>query len=97
MVCGKFATTIFSKEGELRHVKKYDTEVKQFGLNLKRIRTEKGMSQQELADLCDIERSTIARVELGTYGVGLRIIFSISETLHIDPADLFTSQSSVVK
>jgi len=70
-------------------VKKYDNEVKAFGKNLKQIRNKKGMSQQELADMCDIERSTIVRVEAGTYGVGLHVIFAIAEVLEIDAKTLF--------
>jgi transcriptional regulator with XRE-family HTH domain len=77
------------EEDELRKVKKYVSQVKIFGKNLQRIRKEKGLSQQELADECDIERSTIARIESGTYGAGLHVIFAIAEALNISVGVLF--------
>jgi len=70
-------------------VKKYTVEVKAVGKNLKRLRNEKGISQQELADLCDMERSTIVRVESGIYGAGLHVLFAIAEVLQVDIKTLF--------
>lgn len=46
------------------------------------------MSQQELADKCEIDIRTIQRIEKGEYGFGLHILFALAEALKIEAYDL---------
>jgi len=59
-----------------------------FGKVLLQLRQEKGVSQQELADNCDIERAYISRLERGLYQPSITIVFKIAEYFEIKPAEL---------
>ena len=61
---------------------------KKFGLNLKEVREQKGLTQLELATLCDSEVTTISRIENGRTNVTLGTIISLSNALGIDPNEL---------
>lgn len=55
------------------------------------MRTEKGMTQQELADEVGVTRQTIIALERGRYNPSLQLAFRIAKTLgarHIE--DVFT-------
>jgi transcriptional regulator with XRE-family HTH domain len=56
---------------------------------LREIRLSKGLTQQNLANLSDIELSTLNRIELGKAGTSLTNIVAISEALKIHPKELF--------
>jgi transcriptional regulator with XRE-family HTH domain len=62
--------------------------VKAFGLRLRRLRDERNMSQQALADMTDISKLTVQRIELGRASVGLDILISIANTLQVPLHDL---------
>ncbi len=59
-----------------------------FGKILLQLRKEKGVSQQELADNCDIERAYISRLERGLYQPSITIVFKIAEYFEIKPSEL---------
>ena len=61
-----------------------------FGKRLKKLREAKGFSQQELANLCDIEHSQISRIELGKINTTISTIFLIASKLEIEPSELIT-------
>lgn len=71
--------------------KAYKTEIKQFGKRVKKIRKANGLTQTELAGLCDVDIRTIQRIEAGEYGVGLHILFALAEALEVEPSDLVKS------
>ena len=62
---------------------------KYFNANLKYIRNQKGISQQELADKIGTDRSTISRWENGEMDTPLEMAMKISEYLDIPYADFF--------
>lgn len=68
--------------------KAYKTEIKQFGKRVKRMRKANGLTQTELAGLCDIDIRTIQRIEGGEYGVGLHILFALAEAFEVEPSEL---------
>jgi len=70
-------------------VEKYSHQVEIFGRNLRRLRKEKGLSQQALADECEIDRVTLTRIENGKYGAGLHIIYALAAALKIKAKELF--------
>lgn len=59
-----------------------------FGKRLKELRERKGLSQHELANLCDIEHSQISRIELGKINTTISTLFLIAETLGVEVSDL---------
>ncbi len=67
---------------------KYLLEVEQFGLKLKEIRLSRGLTQQSLSSLCDIDIRTIQRIEKGEQNITLKILFALANSLDMHPADL---------
>jgi transcriptional regulator with XRE-family HTH domain len=63
--------------------------LKDFGMKLREIRKSKGLTQETLSYLSDIELSTLNRIELGKANTSLANIASICEALEIQPKNLF--------
>jgi len=61
---------------------------KKFGSNVRKIRTEKGISQDKLALLADIDRSYVGRIERGEVNITLEKAYQISDVLECDVRDL---------
>lgn len=62
---------------------------RKFGLVIKEIRLEKGLSQESLANQSDIDRTYISDIEKGERNISLKIIERLSETLQISLSELF--------
>ena len=60
-----------------------------FGLNIVYYRKRKKLTQLQLAELVDVDRSHISAIELGKVGVSLDVIFKLLEVLDITPKELF--------
>ena len=58
------------------------------GLNLQRLRREKGLSQEELADLADIHQTYLSGVERGKRNPTITVLQRIAEALGADIQDL---------
>lgn len=69
--------------------KEYKGLYEKFGLNVVYYRKRKKLTQLQLAELVDIDRSHISAIELGNVGASLDVIFKICEVLDIQPKDLF--------
>ena len=67
----------------------YKALYEKFGLNVVYYRKRKRLTQLQLADLVDIDRSHISAIELGNVGVSLDVIFRLCEVLEITPKELF--------
>jgi len=59
-----------------------------FAANLRRLRHEKGMSQDALAYEAEISRSYLSQLEKGVFYASLKIIGRLSEVLEVEPAEL---------
>jgi transcriptional regulator with XRE-family HTH domain len=57
-----------------------------FGQVIKQLRENSGMSQQELADYSEVDRTYISDLERGLYNPSLSTIYKLSEVLKIKPA-----------
>lgn len=66
--------------------KKY---LREFGENLKTIRTKKNLTQQNLADILEVEISQVSRIERGKINTSVINIKKIAVALEIDAGDLF--------
>ena len=58
-------------------------------IKLKLARIEKGLSQQELADVCGVTRQTIGLIEKGKYNPTIKLCVKISRVLNLTLNDLF--------
>ena len=59
-----------------------------FGNVLKEVRTTKKISQEKLAEFCDLDRTYISLLERGLRQPTLTTIFKISKALDITPSEL---------
>lgn len=62
-----------------------------FGENVKKQRKRRGISQEDLAHLCGIDRSYMSRVERGIVRITLDKVYIIAKALHCEPCDLLPS------
>lgn len=69
----------------------------QFGEKLKKLRTNKGLSQTELADRLFVDRSTIARWENGSRMPDAAMLIKIAECLDVDIKVLITVAAELYK
>ena len=59
------------------------------GSRIKKIRNEKNLTQQELAGLCDFEKSNMSRIENGGTNPTILTLLKISEALEVKLSYLF--------
>ncbi|MDK2410361.1 helix-turn-helix transcriptional regulator [Aphanizomenon sp. PH219] len=62
---------------------------KKFGGRLRQIRQNMGLSQEELAHLCNLDRSYMGGVERGERNISLVNIHKIADALNISPREFF--------
>ena len=67
----------------------YRKYYEKFGLNIVYYRKMHRLTQLQLAEFADIDRSHISAIELGKVGVSFDLIFKICEILRITPKELF--------
>lgn len=67
---------------------KAEEALKLIGERIRSIRKEKKLSQEELANLCDIELSQINRIELGKINTSISHLLLIAHHLGVLPEDL---------
>jgi transcriptional regulator with XRE-family HTH domain len=60
-----------------------------FALNLRRLRHERGFTQESLAHDAGVDRSHLGQIERGTAWVGLEIVEKLCQVLEVDPAEFF--------
>ena len=60
---------------------KNEQERQRMGERIATLRKEKGMTQQELADMIGMQRNHISRIEQGRYSVGFDTLTAIGEVL----------------
>lgn len=67
-------------------------ELKEFGLNVAKLRIKKNLSAYELSLRIEKDASYIHKLENGKVNASLKAIFKICEVLEIEPAELFKPQ-----
>ena len=63
---------------------KNEQERQRIGTDLAGLRKQRGMTQQQVADIAQIQRAHIARIEAGRYSVGFDTLQTIAEALDAD-------------
>jgi len=56
-----------------------------FATNLRRLRNEKGLSQDALAYEAEVSRSYLSQLEKGTFYASLKIIGRLAEAMNVEP------------
>ena len=67
----------------------YEVFYREFGLNVVYYRKRERLTQLQLAELAEVDRSHISAIELGKVGVSFDVIFKLCEVLNVRPKDLF--------
>ncbi len=73
-----------------------DTTLMVFGLAVKRIRTQAGLTQDELAQRCIRFKQHIPHIENGTAKVNLAMVIVLANALNMEPSDLLMEMASPV-
>ena len=63
-------------------------------VNLRRIRREKGLSQEQLAHDAGVDRAHVSKIERAVTFVGIEIIGKFVDVLGVEPAEFFRSIKS---
>ena len=67
---------------------KNSLDIKAFGTHLRKIREENELSQQQLADMADVAKITIQRIENAKFTVTLDVMVSIAKALNLPLKEL---------
>ena len=67
---------------------KNEVVLQAFGQHLRRLREARGWSQQALADVSDVSKPTIYRLETARYSVTLDVLASLAQGLEIPLSEL---------
>jgi len=62
---------------------------KEVGFNIRKIREDKGLSQEKLAGLADLHRAYIGQIERGEKNIGLKNLEKIAKALQVTIKELF--------
>jgi transcriptional regulator with XRE-family HTH domain len=58
-----------------------------FATNLRRLRHERGLSQDDLAYEAEISRSYLSQLEKGAFYASLKVIGKLADVLKVEPAE----------
>jgi len=61
---------------------------KEVGFNIRKIREEKGLTQEKLAALADLHRAYVGQIERGEKNIGLKNLERIAKALKVNIKDL---------
>ena len=61
---------------------------KEVGFNIRRIREQRGLSQEKLAGLADLHRAYVGQIERGEKNIGLKNLEKIAKALKVNMKDL---------
>lgn len=67
---------------------RYKSFYEKFGLNVFYYRKRKRLTQMQLAELVDVDRSHISAIELGNVGVSFDVLFKLCEVLEVTPKEM---------
>lgn len=69
-------------------------DVQAFGKHLRKLRTERNLSQQHLADIANVPKITIQRIELAKFSATIDTLISIAKALGVSLGELTTIKNS---
>jgi transcriptional regulator with XRE-family HTH domain len=66
-------------------------------LNLRRLRADRGLSQEDLADRADIDRTYISSLERSVYAAGIDVVDRLAKALGVTVVDLLSPPEDAPK
>ena len=63
-------------------------------LNLRKRRQEIGLSQEELADRADLDRTYISAIERSVYAASVDVLERLARELKVEPSDMLKAPTS---
>ena len=72
----------------MRAMKSPDRTLAAFGRNVARIRSQRGLSQDKLAEEADLDRTYVSGIERGVRNPGIRTVLQIARALGVSVGDL---------
>ncbi len=63
------------------------------GARIRTIRLTKNMTQNQLAEICDFEKSTMSKIESGQVNISYITLYRLSKGLDVDICDLLASKN----
>jgi transcriptional regulator with XRE-family HTH domain len=66
-------------------------------LNLRRLRADQGLSQEDLADRADIDRTYISSLERSVYAAGIDVVDRLAKALGVTVVDLLAPPEDSAK
>lgn len=72
-------------------------ELVRFGENVRKLRKERGYSQEAFGDACGIDRSYMGGIERGEHNLALVNILKIVEALSLQPSEFFKGMDTPTK
>lgn len=70
------------------------SSLRKIGQNIAKIRREKGMTQEELAGLVEMDRSYLSEIENGHKNLSVNVLMKIAEVLEVNSATLLDKKKS---
>ncbi len=58
------------------------------GANVRNLRLKRKLTQEKLAEICDLHRTYVGAIERGDRNVSLKNIVIIADALNVEPAEL---------
>lgn len=65
-----------------------ETFIANLGIHIRQLREKKGISQEDLANDCDIPKNQIGRIERAEINTGIKTLVKIANALDIEPKEL---------
>mgnify|MGYP004634342039 FL=1 len=65
------------------------TKLEKLGANIRKLRKIKNLSQNELAEILDISREHLAKIETAKRRISIKLLFKLSDALQVTEKDLF--------
>ena len=71
-------------------VRQFATELSAFGQRIRQYRSQRGMTQQQLAEAAGLDRKTVSRVENARFSPTLANVFALAAALGVTVTDLIS-------
>ena len=65
-----------------------ETFIANLGVHIRQLREKKGLSQQDLANDCDIPKTQIGRIERAEINTTVKTLVKIANALNVEPKEL---------